>query len=78
MASDDRTGKFAKGTDQMSMNTDRYRWETNHLPNGQWEVIDVKEVIGQYRTYSTVVRGITKEQCEKIVMLHNAARAVRP
>lgn len=48
-------------------------WKTNLLPNGVWEVIDVKGVIGGYQTYFTVVRGIDKDQCEKIVRLHNAA-----
>lgn len=45
-------------------------WKTNLLPNGEWEVI---EYVDGGRSYSTVVRGITKEQCEKIVQRHGAA-----
>lgn len=45
------------------------QWRAWVLPNGVWEVVEWSP-----ETYRTIVRGVTKEQAERIAREYEAAR----
>lgn len=48
----------------------KVEWQTNLLPNGIWEVVEFTEW-KEYTSYRTIIRGITRQQAEKLVEEHN-------